>query len=93
MLGLIHLQMHQVDWRLIVLMMAGAAIGVPFGAKLAILIPSIWCDGQCCCCSFRGESCFCRKQGFSDVGEVVTGMSHEMRIREKFIPRRICFLA
>jgi uncharacterized protein len=42
MLGLIHLHMHQVDWRLIVLMMAGAAIGVPFGAKLAILIPSIW---------------------------------------------------
>ncbi len=42
MLGLIHLHMHQVEWRLIVLMMAGAVIGVPFGAKLATLIPSIW---------------------------------------------------
>jgi uncharacterized membrane protein YfcA len=42
MLGLIHLQMHQVDLRLIVLMMAGAAIGVPFGSKLATLIPSVW---------------------------------------------------
>jgi uncharacterized protein len=42
MLGLIHLHMHQVDFRLILLMMAGAVIGVPFGAKLATLIPSIW---------------------------------------------------
>jgi len=42
MLGLIHLHMHQVDFRLILLMMAGAVTGVPFGAKLATLIPSIW---------------------------------------------------
>lgn len=42
MLGLIHLQMGTVDIRLVALLMAGGVIGVPFGAKLATLIPSVW---------------------------------------------------
>ncbi len=42
MLGLIHVQMGTVDLRLVALLMAGAVIGVPFGAKLSILIPSLW---------------------------------------------------
>jgi len=42
MLGLIHVQMGTVDFRLVTLLMAGAVIGVPFGVKLATLIPSVW---------------------------------------------------
>jgi len=42
MLGLIHLQMRTVDLRLVGLLLAGAVIGVPLGAKLTTVIPSIW---------------------------------------------------
>lgn len=42
MLGLMHLQMHTVDMRLVTLLTAGAVVGVPLGSKLATLIPSLW---------------------------------------------------
>jgi uncharacterized membrane protein YfcA len=42
MLGLIHLQMGTVDLRLVGLLLAGALLGVPLGANLTTLIPSIW---------------------------------------------------
>jgi uncharacterized membrane protein YfcA len=42
MLGLVHLHMGTVDLRLVGLLLAGAVVGVPLGAKLASLIPSLW---------------------------------------------------